>query len=466
MERRSTATPQLIVAANRLPVRRVEGHDGSSWETSPGGLVSALAPVLRERDEAVWVGWAGDTGPAPEPFSLDELDLHPIGLSAANMQQYYEGFSNASLWPLYHDAIAAPEYHRTWWEAYVRVNHRFADAILDIAKPGATVWIHDYQLQLVPAMLREVLPDLRIGFFLHIPFPARELFLRLPWRTQIVEGLLGADLIGFQTKVMAHNFRYVAPRVSYALVQGSSIVHGDHTTVAKTFPIGIEHRRFIEAAQRPDILADIERLRDSIGHPETVLLGVDRLDYTKGIERRLVAYRELLAEGRLDPASTVMIQIAEPSRSNVNGYSEIRATVEQLVGEINGQFATMERPAVHYLHRSHNFDELMAMYRLADVMLVTPFRDGMNLVAKEFVATRVDDTGALVLSEFAGASNELKGALLVNPYDVEGLKNAIAAAASMSPAEQQTRMSSMRKVVSRNNAHRWATSFLEVLEAT
>ncbi|MDH4169913.1 MAG: trehalose-6-phosphate synthase, partial [Acidimicrobiia bacterium] len=207
MNGRSGSRPQLIVAANRLPVRRVETPDGSRWETSPGGLVSALAPVLRERDDAVWVGWAGNTGPAPEPFTIDGFDLHPIGLSAANIQQYYEGFANGSLWPLYHDAIAQPEYHRTWWEAYVRVNHRFADAIADIAQPDATVWIHDYQLQLVPAMLRQRMPDLHIGFFLHIPFPARELFLRLPWRTQIVEGLLGADLVGFQSKVMAHNFR-------------------------------------------------------------------------------------------------------------------------------------------------------------------------------------------------------------------------------------------------------------------
>ncbi|MDH4171850.1 MAG: trehalose-6-phosphate synthase, partial [Acidimicrobiia bacterium] len=256
-------------------------------------------------------------------------------------------------------------------------------------------------------------------------------------------------------------------RLSYGLVTGASIVHGDRTTVAKTFPIGIDHRRFIDAAERPDILADIERLRDSIGHPDKVLLGVDRLDYTKGIERRLMAYRELLSEGRLNAASTVMIQIAEPSRSNVLGYAEIRAQVEQLVGEINGQFATMERPAIHYLHRSHNFDELMAMYRLADVMVVTPYRDGMNLVAKEFVATRVDDTGSLVLSEFTGASNELKvGALLVNPYDVEGLKDAIAYAVAMPADEQRQRMSAMRKIVARNNAQRWASSFLDVLEAT
>ncbi|MDH3706343.1 MAG: trehalose-6-phosphate synthase [Acidimicrobiia bacterium] len=463
MDRRSRPSPQLIVAANRLPVKRL---DDGTWETSPGGLVSALAPVLREREGSVWVGWAGDTESAPDPFGHDGLQLHPVELSANELDQYYEGFSNASLWPLYHDAIAQPEYHRSWWEAYVRVNHRFADTILEIAEPGATVWVHDYQLQLVPAMLREAEPDLHIGFFLHTPFPARELFLRLPWRTQVVEGLLGADLVGFQTKVMAHNFRYVAPRVSYALVRGSSLVHGDRTTVAKTFPIGIEHRRFVDAAERPDILADIEGLRDSVGHAQTVLLGVDRLDYTKGIERRLQAYRELLADGRLDPAKTVMIQIAEPSRSNVNMYPEIRAMVEQLVGEINGEFATVDRPAIIYLHRSHNFDELMAMYRLADVMLVTPFRDGMNLVAKEFVATRVDNTGSLVLSEFAGAANELKGAVLVNPYDIEGLKRAIAEAVYMPLAEQHNRMSSMRKVVARNNAHRWATSFLDVLEST
>ncbi len=457
---------QLIVVANRLPVRNVSDRDGQRWVSSPGGLVSALAPVMTSRPNASWVGWSGAAGRAPDPFVHDDISLYPVELSRADVQLHYEGFSNGTLWPLYHDAIAEPEYHRTWWDAYVKVNRRFADAVLEIAEPDATVWVHDYQLQLVPGMLREALPDLRIGFFLHTPWPARELFLRLPWREQIVRGLLGSSLIGFQTEVMAHNFRHVVPR----LVDGSEITDDIVTvagrpTVCKRHPIGIDVERFSAAATEPATSTAVEALRGKLHQPRTVLLGVDRLDYTKGIAQRLRAYGELLDEDRLSAEDTVLIQIAEPSRTNVNGYADIRSEVEQVVGEINGNYGTMIRPAVHYLHRSHDFDELIALYRLADVMLVTPFRDGMNLVAKEYVATRFDDTGVLVLSEFAGAVHELEQSVQVNPYDTDGLKEAIEHAVLMRPDEQSARMSAMRQTVAASTAHTWASSFLAELEA-
>ncbi len=457
----------LIVVANRLPVRRVSTIDGSEWITSPGGLVSALAPTMTERGNATWVGWAGTAGRAPEPFTHEGIRLVPIELSRAEVQQYYEGFSNSTLWPLYHDAIAQPEYHRTWWDAYVKVNRRFADTVLDIADKDATVWVHDYQLQLVPGMLRQAMPDLRIGFFFHTPFPARELFLRLPWRAQIVRALLGADLIGFQTEVMAHNFRHVVPRFLDDVssdIDDEVISWAGRSTVAQRHPIGIDYDRFATAASSPETASAVDTLQEALNHPRTVLLGVDRLDYTKGIERRLRAYSELLDEDRVSADDTVLIQIAEPSRTNVNGYAEIRAEVEQLVGEINGTHGTMTRPAVHYMHRSHAFEELIAMYRLADVMLVTPFRDGMNLVAKEYVATRFDDTGVLVLSEFAGAAHELPQSVLVNPYDIDGLKEAIEFAVSMDRGEQRNRMSAMRTAVATNTAQHWARTFIEELE--
>lgn len=458
---------QFIVVANRLPVRNVQGSNGREWVTSPGGLVSALAPVMSNRPNACWVGWSGAAGRKIEPFVHDDIALHPVELSRAEIQLYYEGFSNGTLWPLYHDAIAPPEFHRTWWDAYVQVNRRFAQAVLDIAEPNATVWVHDYQLQLVPGMLRDSMPDLRIGFFLHTPFPARELFLRLPWRTQIAQGLLGADLLGFQTEVTAHNFRHVLPRVvpDEVIVDDEHITYRDRSPVAMTHPIGIDYHRFADAAASPEADRAVAQLRSDLGEPRTVLLGVDRLDYTKGIERRLRAYGELLDEDSISAEDVVLIQIAEPSRSNVNGYAEIRSEVEQLVGEINGNFGTMTRPAVHYLHRSHSFEELIALYRVADVLLVTPFRDGMNLVAKEYVATRHDLTGALVLSEFAGASHELDRAVLVNPYDIDGLKRAFETALFMSPEEKHTRMTSMRKAVSSNTAERWANTFVNELES-
>ncbi|MEM6703653.1 MAG: trehalose-6-phosphate synthase [Acidobacteriota bacterium] len=458
---------QLIVVANRLPVRRVTERGQRRWVTSPGGLVSALAPVMANSPNALWIGWAGATGTAPEPFEHDGLQLHPVSLSRAEVQQYYEGFSNATLWPLYHDAIAAPEYHRTWWDDYVTVNRRFAETVVDRAEEGALVWVHDYQLQLVPGLLRELRPDLRIGFFLHIPFPAREIFLRLPWRTELVDALLGADLLGFQTEVMAHNFRHLVPRVTArdsVELRGETVLLGERSVETRTCPIGIDHTRFGDAALLEETTTEVEKLRQQLDQPRTVLLGVDRLDYTKGIERRLQAFGELLDEDRLSSDDVVLIQIAEPSRSNVNGYSEIRAAVERTVGEINGNFGSMTRPAIHYLHRSHDFRELTALYRLADVMLVTPFRDGMNLVAKEYVATRYDHTGTLVLSESAGAAHELHEAVLVNPYDTEGLKDAIETAVFMPAQERARRMEPMRDTVCTANALRWATEFLEGLQ--
>ncbi|MGI9608425.1 MAG: alpha,alpha-trehalose-phosphate synthase (UDP-forming) [Acidimicrobiales bacterium] len=459
---------QLIVVANRLPVRRAPGKDERGWITSPGGLVSALAPVMAERPGAAWIGWSGMAGRAPDPFEHDGIRLHPVELSRAEVQLFYEGFSNGTLWPLYHDAIAQPEYHRTWWDAYVTVNRRFADAVATDADPDAVVWIHDYQLQLVPGMLRESHPDMRIGFFMHTPFPARELFMRLPWRSQVVRALLGADLIGFQTEVMAHNFRHVVPRVvdtDDLAIDELAIEFAGRRSIARPHPIGIDFDRFAGAAATDETAAAVSELRETLHEPRTVLLGVDRLDYTKGIERRLRAYAELLSEDRVQADDTVLIQIAEPSRSNVNGYAEIRAEVEQLVGEINGSFGTMTRPAVHYLHRSHAFEELIALYRLADVMLVTPYRDGMNLVAKEFVATRLDNSGALVLSEFAGAAHQLDQSVLVNPYDVDGLKEAIEYAIEMPEHEQIERMKVMRRAIERNTAYSWARGFLDELES-
>ncbi len=443
----------------------MRGKRRDEWATSPGGLVAALRPVLQTRQKAAWVGWSGSTADPPEPWTHDGMYLKPVALSRSDLALYYEGFANGTLWPLYHDAVRTPEYHRTWWDSYASVNRRFAHAAAAVAAKNATVWVHDYQLQLVPALLREQRPDLRIGFFLHIPFPPSELFVRMPWRRQIVEALLAADFVGFQTSLGAHNFRRAAAQVTDCTSRGSVITFRDHTTRVASFPVGIDVDRVGELLADPYTEKRAAEIRESLGSPETVMLGVDRLDYTKGIEARLRAYRELLAEHRLSAEDVVMMQIAEPSRSNVTGYAEIRADVEQLVGDINGNFATMGRPAVHYLHQGQPLEELVALYQVADVMLVTPLRDGMNLVAKEYVASRVSNDGVLVLSEFAGAALELRQALLVNPHDVEGLKTVIEKATRLDPEEETTRMKRMRRVVRRNDAHRWATAFIEALES-
>ncbi len=459
----STGRSELVVVANRLPVRR-SGDETDGWQRSPGGLVAALAPALATNSTS-WVGWLGDVGDAPPPFEHEAIALHPVPLTADDERDYYGGFSNSTLWPLFHDAIRVSVFDDQWWRAYHRVNRRFAAHAAAVAPHGAVVWVHDYHLLLVPRLLREMRPDLRIGFFLHIPFPAQELFLRLPWRAEIVDGLLGADVVGFQTLVGADNFRSIAARVLGAEVVGSGVAHQGRTVVVGTYPVGIDARGVRETAAEPATARRAATIRRNLGDPTTMLLGVDRLDYTKGIDVRLRAIDELLSEERVDAATTVFVQIAEPSRTDVPGYAEIQELVEQRCGSINGRFGHLGRQVVHYLNQGQERDELVALYRAADVMLVTPLRDGMNLVAKEYVASRMvdlehGDPGVLVLSEFTGAAHQLSDAVLVNPFDVRGLKAAIVHAIESQRDERRCRMRALAHQVLRHDASAWVGSFL------
>jgi trehalose 6-phosphate synthase len=457
------AGSELVVVSNRLPVTRAAR--GDEWDLSPGGLVSALTPVLQKR-ASTWVGWPGPgRGRAPRRLDSHGIRLRPVPLSATQVEGYYEGFSNRTLWPLYHDSVRPAEYHRPWWATYVEVNHLFAEAALAEAAPGAIVWVHDYHLQLVPRMLRERRPDLRIGFFLHIPFPPQELFAQIPWRRQILEGLLGADVVGFQTLVGARNFSVLCRRYAEAEADRDGLRLFGRTSRIGAFPISVDTQQLVEIAGRPEVARTVAEIRARLGNPHRLLLGVDRLDYTKGIDVRLLVFEELLREQRLDPRSCVLVQVAVPSREEVHSYQAVRSEVERLVGSINGAFGQVGRAPVHYLHRSLPLPELIALYRAADVMLVTPVRDGMNLVAKEYVAARTDERGVLVLSELTGAAHELRAALQVNPYDVEGLKDAVVRAVEMPAGEQARRMASLRRIVERNDVHAWARSFLEGLAA-
>ncbi|SDY98798.1 trehalose 6-phosphate synthase [Geodermatophilus africanus] len=459
------ADSPVVVVANRLPVDQVTEPDGSTrWQRSPGGLVTALEPFVAGRGGA-WVGWSGSAGEAPEPFESGGVSLVPVPLSEEEVDQYYEGMSNASLWPLYHDVVEKPEYHRTWWDAYVQVNKRFVERAAEVAAEGAIVWVHDYQLQLVPAMLRQRRPDLTIGFFLHIPFPPYELFTQLPWRSAIVEGLLGADLVGFQLPAAAANFVQLARRLHDLPARGSTIEYDGRTVTARAFPISIDVKAFEELASRPDVVKRAEEIRAELGNPQKIILGVDRLDYTKGIAVRLNALQELLEDGAVEAPDTVMVQVATPSRERVEHYVHMRETIEQQVGHINGVFGTLGGPAVHYINQSVPREELAALYRAADVMLVTPYRDGMNLVAKEYVAARSDLGGTLVLSEFAGAAAELKQAFLVNPHDIAGVKNQLVRALRIEPADAAKRMRAMRRHLARNDLDHWASSFFDALQA-
>lgn len=454
----------LVIVANRLPVDRVTNRDGSTgWTRSPGGLVSAIEPVLRGYD-GVWMGWPGGTEQDLEPFEDDGLTLVPMTMTAEDIEGHYEGFSNGTLWPLYHDLVAKPEFHREWWESYVEVNERFAAAAAEQANENATVWVHDYQLQLVPRMLRELRPDLRIGFYLHIPFPPAELFQQLPWRRQILEGLLGADLVGFQLPGGAQNFvRLVRQRVGHKTHRDLVYLPDGRTVRAAAFPISIDAGGFKSLATSEEAVARAEEIRGALGNPRRVFLGCDRLDYTKGIFARLRAFSELIADGQFDVEDAVFVQVAVPSREQVEQYQILRDEIERLVGRINGEHGKIGRPAVHYLHTSLSREEMAAFYRTADVMVVTPYRDGMNLVAKEYVACRADNTGALVLSEFAGAADELRQAWLVNPYDINGMKAALLAAYQADEQELTRRMKAMRKQVDQHDVTAWADSFMTAL---
>ncbi len=488
----------FVVVANRLPVDEVITESGRSWRRSPGGLVTALHPVLVEH-EGAWIGWSGGIadhdevaasaaghrrvgypggavtspshhnqwpaadGHGDEPTKVDGVELHAVPLTADDIERYYEGFSNASLWPLYHDAIETPVFKRRWWDSYLRVNERFAAETARVADRGATVWVQDYQLQLVPAMLRRTRPDLRIGFFLHIPFPPVELFMQVPRRVEILQGLLGADLVGFQRPLGAQNFLRLTRHLLGLRPRGNVVEVDGREVRADAFPISIDVGEIESLALSPLVRQRAERIRVELGEPKTMILGVDRLDYTKGIESRIKAFRELLADGRLSVPETVMVQVATPSRERVERYQALRIDVEREVGRINGDFGRVGVPAVHYLHQSYNRSELVALFCAADVMMVTPLRDGMNLVAKEYVAARVDLGGSLVLSEFAGAAGDLRQAFLVNPYDLDGVKDTLIRATTVDPMDGMRRMRAMRRFLRTHDVSHWAQAFLDAL---
>jgi trehalose 6-phosphate synthase len=462
-------TYDLVVVANRLPVDRVVEDDGTvTWQQSPGGLVTAMESVMPGRGGA-WVGWSGDPGEAPEPFDENGMHLHAVPLSEQDVEDHYEGFSNETLWPLYHDVIVPPRYRRRWYDGYRRVNRRFAEIAADLVAPNGTVWVHDYQLQLVPSMVRELRPDVKIGWFNHIPFPPVELFAQLPWRRAIIEGLLGADLLGFQRKADADNFLRVCRRLLGMSTKGTKVrVTGrddvDRVVRAMAFPISIDVTSLEELARSPEVQKRATEIRAELSNPEHLLLGVDRLDYTKGIRHRLKAYEEMLIDGIVAPPTTALVQVATPSRERVSAYVRLREQVEVTVGRTNGDFGQLGTPAIHYLHQSYGRAEMAALFLAADVMLVTPLRDGMNLVAKEYVTCRWDLGGALVLSEFTGAAGELGAAYICNPHDIDGLKHTIRLALEDDPAVKRRRMRALRRRVSENDVRQWADNFLEALD--
>jgi trehalose 6-phosphate synthase len=452
--------------ANRLPVHR--GDEG--WELSPGGLVTALRPVMANHTGA-WVGWDGGTKGMPETLPDSGIRLLPLGLSAAQVRDYYRGFSNATMWPLLHNAIEKPRFERDWWRAYQDVNHLFAERAMSALdeRPDAIAWVHDYQLMLVPQLVRNRRPDQPIGFFLHVPWPSPDIYARLPWREQVLWGLLGADVVGFHTDEYRGNFLRSCTRQladSGLKVRGSSVILPDGRVVnTVTAPISIDAAEFAAFAADPEVKQNVQALEEQFSG-RTVLLGVDRLDYTKGIIERLLAVEMLLERNPELRTSLAFLQLAVPSRDEVREYRQLRSTVEQHVGRINGRFTQPGNDVpVHYLYRSLAPEQLAAYYAFADGLLVTPLIDGMNLVCKEYVTVQQahGGTGVLILSEFTGAAVELSQAVLCNPFDVEGLSYRIEQALSLKPATRRRALAAMAGQVRKYDVHNWVSGQLEVI---
>lgn len=461
---------RLIVVSNRLPVSFEQEGDELKAKPSSGGLVAALEPLLQQHG-GVWVGNAGSEDPEQTKVLLDRATEQqsykyaPVFLSKEEQVNFYEGFANEVVWPLFHDLQSRCNFDPKYWDFSLRVNEKFAEVTASVAEEEDLIWVHDYQLMSVGEKLRRLKPQARINFFLHIPFPPPDIFLKLPWRKEILEALLIYDLVGLQTERDLRNFlgclRSCTEGISVSRKgEFHSVRYQGRETVIGSFPISIDFQGFSSSAGEPEVRERLAQLHQEISEPR-VVLGVDRLDYTKGIPERLKAFGTFLRQYPNYRSKVTLVQVAVPSRESILGYQKLREEIERMVTQVNGEFGEPGWVPIHYIYRSIPKTELLALYQLADVALITPLKDGMNLVAKEYCASRMDKQGALILSEFAGAAAELRtGAILVNPYDELGLADAINEALNMAGTEQRRRMIRMRNQIRRSNLNHWVTEFL------
>jgi trehalose 6-phosphate synthase/phosphatase len=461
--------PRLLLVSNRLPVTVKTDGARVTVTASPGGLATGLRKP-HEESGGLWLGWPGDVSRLTTrqrgglERELRALRTVPLYLTAGEVRRYYEGYANGALWPLFHYLLDRVRLDHREWETYREVNEKFADLVAAHAEPDDLIWIHDYQLMLLPGLLRQRLPRARIGFFLHIPFPSSEVFRILPEREAILRGLLGADLVGFHTFAYVRHFATSLLRVLGVESDVDRVHYEGREVRLGVFPMGVDVEAFAEPGPAPSGKKEAASIP---GRTEglKVLLGIDRLDYTKGILHRLEAFERFLDRESSWRGRLKLIQVAVPSRTRVEAYQRFRERVDETIGRINGAHATADWVPIHYLYRSLPQRAIASLYRSADVMLVTPLRDGMNLVAKEFVAARTDEDGVLILSEFAGAASDLGEALVVNPYDIDGVAEAIGEALRMPAAERRSRMRALRASVLGHDVHRWARDFISGLEA-
>jgi len=465
---------RMVIVSNRLPLVLKQTEDGG-WEVKPGsgGLVTAMAPVLKDRG-GVWIGWPGTTeeqgvdivGLMAGAAKESGYTLRPVMMTEQEKNDFYFGFANEVIWPLFHDLQSHCDFQPRYWEAYQTVNSKFARVIERNSGSKDYIWVNDYHLMLAARDLRKLGVDNKIGFFLHIPFPPLDIFLKLPWRFQILNALLEYDLIGFQTMRDTRNFiqciKYLRQdlrlkgkgRISSLQVNGRDVRIG-------SFPISIDYDDFAEYSASQEVSEAAWHLHEKL--PErTLVLGVDRLDYTKGIPNRIEAFKNLLERYPELHGKISLIQVVVPSREDIITYHELKIDIERLVGEVNGRFTTSGWIPIHYIFRSLDRFELLAYYRTCEIALVTPLKDGMNLVAKEFCACSLEENSVLILSEFAGAAAQMHtGAIMVNPFDIEGVADAIHHAYEMEPVERRARMKKLRRSVKRQDIFWWVDSFLK-----
>lgn len=459
---------KTIIVSNRLPVK-ISKTDGA-YHSSPseGGLATGLGSIYKQGNN-VWIGWPGVEIAEQEDKDqvtkeLKDLNLIPVFLDQEEINQYYEGFSNEVLWPVFHYyASTYAAYKQSNWDYYKAVNKKFRDMILKIAEPGDVIWIHDYQLLLLPALVRQELPDVSIGFFLHIPFPSNEMFRLIPWRSELLEGMLGADLIGLHTFDDVRHFLGAATRLLPVSSSANIISNGERSVVIESFPMGIDEKRYSSLPLQDEVKQQIELIKENFQNKK-LILSIDRLDYSKGILQRLEAFELLLEQCPECIEHITLYMIVVPSRDTVPQYAHLRDEIDKKVGKINALYRTMDWSPIHYYYRSFPIETLSALYYSADVCLVTPMRDGMNLVSKEYVASRINNDGVLIMSEMAGSSKELIDAIIVNPNNTGEVCRAILQAINMPLEEQRRRMIPMRQLVAKFNTSHWVKIFMDRLK--
>ena len=457
---------KIIIVSNRLPVKLSERKGEFTFSTSEGGLATGLGSIYQDGNN-LWIGWPGteikETDQESIRQKLGEKSLIPVFLSKEEISEFYEGFSNEVLWPIFHYyASTYMTFKESNWDFYRKVNQKFCSAIMEVIEPGDTVWIHDYQLLLLPSLIRARHSNISIGFFLHIPFPSFEIFRLIPWRAELIEGLLGADLIGFHTFDDASHFVQAATRLLPVNSLSNTITIDDRTVAIESFPMGIDFNKYVSLTTSKSVQKQVEQLKD-VFQNRRIILSIDRLDYSKGILQRIQAYELLLELHPQHIEKVAMHMIVVPSRDTVKEYKELKDIIDKRVGHINARYRTISWNPINYYYRSFPIETLSALYSYADVCLVTPIRDGMNLVSKEYVASRSQDTGVLILSEMAGASKELTDALIVNPSNIKSMTDAMVQALNMSVEEQKERMKPMRQIVSKFNINHWVRIFMERL---